>query len=102
MIMFGAGGTAVELYRDVALASAPLTPERARALVKQVRSTALLEGWRGAKPLDMQALVSALCALSEFALSYADEIDSIDINPLVVMDKGAVCLDAVITRKVPA
>ncbi len=102
MIMFGAGGTAVELYRDVALASAPLTPERARALVKQVRSTALLEGWRGAKPLDMQALVSALCALSEFALSYADEIDSIDINPLVVMDKGAVCLDAVITRKVTA
>lgn len=99
MVMFGAGGTAVELYRDVALASAPLTPERARALIQKVRSSAMLEGWRGAQPLDMHALVSALCALSDFALAHADELDSIDINPLVVMDKGAVCLDAVITRK---
>ena len=99
MVMFGAGGTAVELYRDVALASAPLNPERARALVDRVRSSALLKGWRGAAPLDMEALVSALCALSDFAMAHADELDSIDINPLVVMDKGAVCLDAVITRK---
>lgn len=99
MVMFGAGGTAVELYRDVALASAPLTPERARALINNVHSSALLEGWRGAQPLDMNALVSALCALSNFAVSHADDIDSIDINPLVVMNQGAVCLDAVITRK---
>ena len=99
MVMFGAGGTAVELYRDVALASAPLSRERARTLVDRVRSSALLKGWRGAKPLDMEAVVSALCALSDFALAHANELDSIDINPLVVMDQGAVCLDAVITRK---
>ena len=99
MVMFGAGGTAVELYRDVALASAPLSRERARALVDRVHSSALLKGWRGARPLDIEALVSALCALSDFAMAHADELDSIDINPLVVMEKGAVCLDAVITRK---
>ncbi len=99
MVMFGAGGTAVELYRDVALASAPLNPERAQALVDRVRSSALLKGWRGAQALDTGALVSALCALSDFAMAHADDLDSIDINPLVVMDKGAVCLDAVITRK---
>lgn len=99
MVMFGAGGTAVELYRDVALASTPLSRERARALVDRVRSSALLKGWRGAKPLDTEAVVSALCALSDFAMAHADELDSIDINPLVVMDKGAVCLDAVITCK---
>ena len=99
MVMFGAGGTAVELYRDVAFASAPLTRERARALVDRVRSSALLKGWRGAAPLDMEALVSSLCALSDFAMAHAGELDSIDVNPLVVMDQGAVCLDAVITRK---
>ena len=99
MVMFGAGGTAVELYRDVALASAPLSRERARALVDRVRSSALLKGWRGAQPLDIEALVSALCALSDFAVAHADELDSIDVNPLVVMQQGAVCLDAVITRK---
>lgn len=99
MVMFGAGGTAVELYRDVALASAPLSRERARTLVDRVHSSALLKGWRGAQPLDIEALVSALCALSDFAVTHADEIDSIDVNPLVVMEQGAVCLDAVITRK---
>jgi acyl-CoA synthetase (NDP forming) len=99
MVVFGAGGTAVELHRDVALASAPLTPERARALVDRVRSSALLTGWRGAPPLDVNALVRALCALSDFAMAHADELDSIDVNPLVVMERGAVCLDAVITRK---
>ena len=99
MVMFGAGGTAVELHRDVALASAPLTPERARDLIARVRSSALLTGWRGAQPLDVPALVSALCALSDFAMAHAQDIDSIDINPLVVMAQGAVCLDAVITRK---
>ena len=99
MVMFGAGGTAVELHRDVALASAPLTPERARQLIARVRSSALLTGWRGAKPLDVPALVSALCALSDFAMAHAQDIDGIDINPLVVMEQGVVCLDAVITRK---
>lgn len=99
MVLFGAGGTAVELHRDVALASAPLSPERARALVERVRSSALLTGWRGAAPLDMAALVAALCALSDFAMAHAEQLDSIDINPLVVMAQGAVCLDAVITLK---
>jgi acyl-CoA synthetase (NDP forming) len=99
MVLFGAGGTAVELHRDVALASAPLSPERARALIERVRSSALLTGWRGSAPLDMAALVAALCALSDFAMAHAAQLDSIDINPLVVMEQGAVCLDAVITLK---
>ncbi len=100
LILFGAGGTAVELYRDVALASAPLNPTRARALIEQVHASALLKGWRGAQALDLNALVNALCALSDFAWQHAHELDSIDINPMVVMAQGAVCLDAVITRKV--
>ena len=100
LILFGAGGTAVELYRDVALASAHLNPTRARALIEQVHASALLKGWRGAQALDLNALVNALCALSDFAWQHAHELDSIDINPMVVMAQGAVCLDAVITRKV--
>ncbi len=99
MVMFGAGGTAVELYRDVAFASAPLDATRARALVGRVKSSALLRGWRGAPPADEAALIDALCRLSEFALTHADELDSIDVNPLVVREQGAFCLDAVITKK---
>lgn len=98
MILFGAGGTAVELYRDVALASAPLSPERARALINRVSSAALLKGWRGAEKLDIEALEQTLCTLSEFAMAHAQELLSIDLNPLLVMREGAVCLDAVISR----
>ncbi|MBO9514221.1 MAG: acetate--CoA ligase family protein [Variovorax sp.] len=99
MVMYGSGGTAVELFQDVAFASAPLSRERAVELLDRVRSTRLLRGWRGAPAGDEAALVSALCRLSEFAAAHADEIESVDINPLVVRPEGAACLDAVITLR---
>ena len=99
MILFGAGGTAVELFKDVALASAPLSPASASALIEKVKSTALLRGWRGSPVADEAAVVNALCRLSEFAMAHADQLQSVDINPLLVLQKGAVCLDAVISLK---
>jgi len=99
MVMVGMGGTAVELYRDVAFASAPLTDERARTLIERVRASVLLRGWRGAPRRDEEALVQALCSVSRFAMAHADEIESIDINPILVRAEGAACLDAVIVRR---
>lgn len=99
MIMYGAGGTAVELYRDVAFASAPVSPGQARRLLDRVRSTALLRSWRGAPAADETALVDAIVSLSAFALRHAEAIDSVDINPLLVRRQGVVCLDAVITPR---
>ena len=99
MILFGAGGTAVELFKDVALASAPLSPASASALIEKVKSTALLRGWRGSPVADEASVVNALCRLSEFAMAHADQLQSVDINPLLVQQKGAVCLDAVISLK---
>jgi acyl-CoA synthetase (NDP forming) len=97
MILYGAGGTAVELFKDVALASAPLTQASAKALIDKVKSSALFRGWRGAHAVDESAVVNALCKLSEFAMAHADQLQSVDINPLLVQQQGAVCLDAVIT-----
>lgn len=99
VVMFGLGGTAVELYKDVAFASAPLTPERAGALVRSVRGSALLQGWRGGPQHDVQALVQTLCRLSDFAVAHAAQIGGIDINPFVVQTSGGVCLDALITTR---
>jgi acyl-CoA synthetase (NDP forming) len=101
MIMAGAGGTAVELYRDVAFASAPLKPGDAQALIGRLRSSALLRGWRGAPVADEAALAAAISALSDFALAHETEIDSVDINPLLVRPEGVICLDAVITPSRP-
>ena len=91
----------MELFQDVAFASAPLTAERARQLVERVRSTRLLRSWRGGPQYDEGALVEALMRLSDFAMAHAEVIESVDINPLVVRTQGAACLDAVITLRKP-
>jgi len=98
MVMFGLGGISVELFRDVAFASAPLTPERAEALIASVRGARLLDGWRGAPALDRRALVATLCRVSEFAAAHQDEIDSIEINPFLVKAEGAFALDALLSQ----
>jgi acyl-CoA synthetase (NDP forming) len=99
MVMFGLGGTAVELFKDVAFASAPLSLARAQALIDSVRSSALLRGWRGGPTYDVAALAQALIHLSEFAVRHAGQLAGIDINPFVVKPEGAVCLDALITTR---
>ena len=99
MVMFGLGGTAVELFKDVAFASAPLDRAQAMLLIDAVRSSALLKGWRGGPAYDTQALADALVRLSEFAVRHADHLAGIDINPFVVNPRGAVCLDALISMR---
>lgn len=97
MMMFGLGGTTVELYRDVAFASAPLSQEQAMRLIDSVRASALLKGWRGAAAGDLQGLSEVLVRLSEFAVRHAAQLAGIDINPYVVRTQGGVCLDALIS-----
>ena len=99
MVMFGLGGISVELFRDVAFASAPLTPERAEALITSVRGARLLDGWRGAPALDKRALVAALCKVSEFAVAHQDQVESIEINPFLVKAESAFALDALIAMR---
>ncbi|ALM86179.1 acetate--CoA ligase family protein [Bordetella sp. N] len=99
MVMFGLGGVAVELFQDVAFASAPLTDQAADALINSVRSARLLQGWRGQAPMDLAALRKALVALSRFADDWRDVLAGVDVNPFVLHPDGAVCLDALITLK---
>ena len=53
-----------------------------------------MSGYRGGKPLDAEAVVSALVALGRIADDFADVIQSIDINPFVVLPRGGIALDA--------
>ena len=99
MIMFGLGGVAVELYKDIAFASAPLNKAQAGALVDRVRASKLLAGWRGQPALDVPALVDALVRLSNFAVDHADILEGVDINPFLVREQGGVCLDALVSFK---
>lgn len=100
VLMFGLGGIGVELFRDVAFARCPLSPDAAQALIGRTRAATLLGGFRGAPAHDEKALVAALVAVSRFAAARADALDTIEINPLLVLPGagGVVALDAVITQ----
>ncbi|MFI8823351.1 acetate--CoA ligase family protein [Streptomyces sp. NPDC053431] len=91
--MVGLGGVTAELLADTALALAPLTPSRARALLLSLRHAPLLTGWRGAPPVDLDAAADALCALSRAAVAHP-ELAEVEVNPLLVHPGGAVALDA--------
>jgi acyl-CoA synthetase (NDP forming) len=92
-VMFGTGGFAVELVADVSFRLAPLNREEVFDMMREVKSYPLLTGFRGSKPVDIEKLASAVMKLSEILLEI-EEIKEIEINPLLVHEKGAVAVDA--------
>jgi len=91
--LVGIGGLYAELLGDVAVALAPITAEQAVRLIESLRGAALLLGRRGRPRLDIEAAANALRALSRLAAA-TPEITEIEINPLLVLEAGALALDA--------
>ena len=93
VILFGQGGTSVEVVADRALALPPLNPPLARALIARTRIARLLAGWRDVPPVDLDAVVRVLTRLSEL-LALEPRLAELDINPLLADAQGVVALDA--------
>jgi len=93
VLLFGAGGTAVEVMADRAIALPPLNRPLARELVSRTRVAQLLAGYRDHPAADLDAVVAVLVALSQL-LEDVPEIAELDINPLVAHPGGAIALDA--------
>lgn len=100
VILFGQGGTAVEVVDDTALALPPLNLKLARELMSRTRVYRLLEGYRDVEPADMDAIAMTLVRLSQLVTDFA-EIAELDLNPLVADARGVLTLDARI-RLAPA
>lgn len=98
VVMFGLGGVFVEVLKDVTFRAAPFDVLEAHRMIREIRGFAMLEGVRGAAPSDIDALAEMLSALSVFAAANADTVESIDLNPVRVMEtgRGVVALDALI------
>ena len=98
VVLFGLGGIFVEVLGDVTQRLAPFGIEEAHEMVREVKGFALLDGARGAAPADVDTLAEALSRLSVFAHENAARIESIDINPFLVLPKGqgAFAVDALI------
>jgi acetyltransferase len=96
VILFGSGGVELELHRDVAFAAPPLDEHAALALIARTRVAKIIEGYRGSKRLDRKALVKALLALSQLAMDAGARLQSIDVNPFLLKQRGGVALDALV------
>jgi acetyltransferase len=92
-IVFGQGGTAVELIADRALALPPLNARLARELIEGTRIHRLLLGYRDCPPTDMPALERTLVSLSQLAAD-VPELVELDVNPLLADRSGVIALDA--------
>jgi hypothetical protein len=99
VVIVSAGGTLIELMGD----QVSLLPrvDRARALqaLDRLRIRPLLDGARGADPVDIEALADVIVRFSELVLDVAGFIDSIDVNPVIGGPDGAVAVDALMKRR---
>jgi acetyltransferase len=93
VVMFGMGGVHVEIFDDVAFRVAPLTRFDAEEMIEEVKASRLLEGVRGAPQADREALIEAILAISRL-MAENPRVVELDVNPLLVLEKGAVAVDA--------
>ena len=100
VIVVGLGGLFVEVIKDIAMRIAPLTKSDALDMIGELRGYRMLTGARGEAESDIDALAGILCRFSQLSIDLADEISEIDINPLIVFEKGkgAVALDCLMTK----
>ncbi|HTH63533.1 MAG TPA: acetate--CoA ligase family protein [Gemmatimonadales bacterium] len=93
LVMFGLGGIYVEALADVVFRIAPLGPLDVHDMLKGIRGAAILEGVRGAPPVDFAALGEVVRRVGQLALDH-DDVAELDINPLLALPQGATAVDA--------
>jgi acetyltransferase len=95
VVMVGVGGVWTEVLDDVAFCRAPASEEAAAAALDRLRSRRLLDGYRGGKAVDRNAVARVMAGLSA-VMSANPSITEVDINPLIVTHDGAIIVDALI------
>ena len=101
VVMFGSGGINLELHKDVAFGAVPLPLWQAKAMIERTTAGKLLKGYRGTPAGDEGSVLAALIALGRLAHDLGDQVESIDINPVVALPdgQGAVALDALVVLR---
>ena len=89
VILMGVGGVSVELYKDTAIRMAPLAEKDVGSMIRCLKAHQLLEGFRGAQPVNQELLTKLLMGFSALVMEIADRVESIDLNP--VMCSAARC-----------
>jgi acyl-CoA synthetase (NDP forming) len=102
-VMFGLGGVHVEVLKDVTFRLPPFGRGEAMRMIGEIRGRAMLDGVRGAAPSDVDALADLLVRISEFAAAHRDDVETVDLNPVIALPKGegVVALDALVVPRHP-
>ncbi len=98
VVAFGMGGIYTEVLHDVALRVAPVDRDEAQAMISEIRGLPLLQGARGGRPGDLEALADVLVALSQLPFRYP-EVGEIDLNPVFLFSEGLVVGDVRVLRR---
>jgi succinyl-CoA synthetase beta subunit len=94
VVLLGMGGTGVEIYKDVTLRMAPLALKDIESMIRCLKAHALLEGYRGSKPVNMGELYRLLKTFSDLVIDLESLIESIDLNPVICSPSRCVVADA--------
>lgn len=92
-VMFGLGGIFVEVLKDVTFRIAPITEDEACEMMSEVKAYPLLKGYRNTPPADLEAIAKILLNTSRLVTDHS-EIKELDLNPIMVYEKGAKTVDA--------
>ena len=98
VIMFGLGGILVEVVKDVSFRVLPLSKIAARHMIEEIKSSPILNGFRGRAPVDKDAIITLLLTVSEIIEAYP-QIQEMDLNPVIGHEDGVSVVDARIILK---
>jgi acetyltransferase len=87
-VMFGLGGIFVEVLKDVTFRVAPFSKKQALSMLTEIRAAPILEGVRGEKARDRDALADIICRYANMIIDLKDEISESDANPVLVYPEG--------------
>lgn len=94
VILLGIGGTGVEIYQDTTLKMAPLKETDVISMVKGLKASQLIEGYRGSEPVNIKELTHLLMNFSHLVMELEGSIESIDLNPVICFADKCVVADA--------
>jgi succinyl-CoA synthetase beta subunit len=94
VVVAGIGGTSVEVYKDVSIRMAPVSFAEAMDAIGSIKGRKLLEGYRGKEPVNIEKLAGLIVAFSEMAFDLRNEVESIDLNPVLCNRENALIADA--------
>jgi acetate---CoA ligase (ADP-forming) len=98
LLLIGSGGVQAEVWKDTMTLLPPWTRESVAVALRRLKVAALLDGYRGKPPGDVEALIDAVLAIGRYATANRDTLVELDVNPVIVRPRGAIAVDVLIRK----